>query len=154
MVSRAFLPRTIPPTLPQIDLAGVRVQIPVNPTPICSWREWNSHLAHLIKSIGLQRRSLRKIPHVVFDWGSVVVTASLNIELGLQILYLCKIPQFVVQTGGGCSLEVKRGGLDQTLPQDGKERSWWCGWWRICWSRHRSTTTEDVENGRSFPRAV
>jgi hypothetical protein len=98
------------------------VQIPVNPPPMCSWREWKSHLAHLIKPTRLQSKSLCKIPYVVLDQDSAVVMTSLNSELGLQISYLCKIPWFVIQTGGGCSLEVSRGGLSQTLLQDGKKR--------------------------------
>jgi hypothetical protein len=98
------------------------VQIPVNPPPMCSWREWKSHLAHLIKPTRLQSKSLCKIPYVVLDQDSAVVMTSLNSELGLQISYLCKIPWFVIQIGGGCSLEVSRGGLSQTLLQDGKKR--------------------------------
>jgi hypothetical protein len=35
LVSRANLPRTIPPTLPCLILVGVWVQIPINPALIC-----------------------------------------------------------------------------------------------------------------------
>jgi hypothetical protein len=54
-----------------------------------------------IKATGLQGRSLHKIPHVALGLDHAVVTVSLNIKLGLHIMYLCKIPRFVIQTGDG-----------------------------------------------------
>jgi hypothetical protein len=51
----------------------------------------------------LQSESLCKIPYVSRDKDRVVVTGGLDIKLGLQILYLCKIPRLIIQTGGGIS---------------------------------------------------
>jgi hypothetical protein len=70
----------------------------------------------------LQSEPLCKIPHVADGKDRAVVMAGLIIKLGLQILYLCKIPQFVVQAGSGRHLEVKRGGFYRALSQDGEER--------------------------------
>jgi hypothetical protein len=55
---------------------------------------------HFISASGLQSESLCKITHVVAGKDHAVVMAGLIIKLGLQILYLCKIPRFVVQAGG------------------------------------------------------
>jgi hypothetical protein len=69
---------------------------------------------HFIKAIGSQSKSLRKIPHVVLGSDRAVVTAGLNIKFGLQIEYLCKIPRFIVQTGGG---RRSRGGKGEALAE-------------------------------------
>jgi hypothetical protein len=75
------------------------VQIPVIHVVICQERAMASSLAHLIKSTGLQSASLCKIPQVALDSDCAVVTAGLDIKLGLQIKYMCKITRFVLQTG-------------------------------------------------------